>query len=146
MGCERLAVSRNRALSRPLLAVAGLSVLLFSNACASSGAQTQQTDKPVPKAGATVNTGLLAFDPKTVSIKRGETVTWVGGDSITHVLVQGSYEVGRDGLRTKESDDKAFNLKLSKKGQQVSHTYDQPGMFTYFCTIHQGMNGSVTVS
>jgi plastocyanin len=37
-------------------------------------------------------------------------------------------------------------LKLSKKGQQVSHTYDKAGTFTYFCTIHKGMNGSVTVS
>jgi plastocyanin len=93
-----------------------------------------------------VNTGLLAFDPKEVRVQTGQTVSWVGGGNITHVLVQGTYEVGADGLRTKETDDKAFSLKLTKKGQQVSHTYDKAGTFTYFCTIHKGMNGTVTVS
>jgi plastocyanin len=76
----------------------------------------------------------------------GQSVTWVGGDNITHVLVQGAYEVGGDGLRTKESDDGTFQLRLSRKGQRVSHTYTTPGTFTYFCSIHRGMNGSVVVS
>lgn len=144
-GCEGLAVSRYRALSRPSLVVVGISALLLSG-CSSSGSSSKPADKPVTKAGATVDTSLLAFAPKSVHISKGETVTWIAGDNIAHVLVEGSYEVGSDGLRTKESDDKAFNLKLSKKGQQVSHTYDMAGTFTYFCTIHHGMNGSVTVS
>ena len=127
---------------RPLSVAAGLAILLVSTACSSSGTQ----DEPDAKPDATVSTGLLAFDPKNVRIHKGESVTWVGGDNITHLLVEGSYEVGSDGLRTSESDDKAFNLKLSKKGDRVSHTYDRTGTFTYFCTIHHGMNGRVTVS
>lgn len=93
-----------------------------------------------------VSTALLAFDPKVARIKTGQTVTWVGGDGITHVLVEGTYQVGGDGLRTSQTDDKAFNLTLTKKGQEVSHTYDKPGTFTYYCTIHHGMNGSVVVT
>jgi len=122
-----------------------LSVLLTTAACGgSSSSGARSTSKA--KADASVNTALRAFDPKEVRIKAGQTVSWVGGDNITHVLVEGTYDVGADGLRTKETDDKAFSLRLTKKGQQVSHTYDKAGTFTYFCSIHKGMNGTVVVS
>ena len=127
-----------------LLLVAAASSLLLSTACASSsggGANEDAGGDGVP-----VSTALLAFDPKEVRITKGQTVTWVGGDNITHVLVEGEFKVGSDGLRTEETDDKAFNLRLTKKDQKVSHTYDKPGTFTYFCTIHKGMNGTVVVS
>jgi len=126
-------------------AAAVLSVLLTTAACGgSSSSGARSTSRST--ADASVNTALLAFDPKEVRIKAGQTVSWVGGDNITHVLVEGTYDVGADGLRTKETDDKAFSLRLTKKGQQVTHTYDKAGTFTYFCTIHKGMNGTVTVS
>ena len=113
---------------------------------ACGGSSSSSTDMSAAKADASVGTALLAFDPKEVQVKTGQTVSWVAGDNITHVLVQGTYDVGADGLRTKETDDKAFSLKLTKKGERVSHTYDKAGTFTYFCTIHKGMNGTVTVS
>jgi plastocyanin len=127
---------------RPALAAAAL-LLVLSAACGSSSGGQAST---APPKGTAVNTALLAFDPKTVNVKAGQTVTWVGGDNITHVLVEGDYKVGADGLRTEQTDDKAFHLSLTKKGQQVSHTYDKAGTFTYYCTIHHGMNGTVVVS
>jgi plastocyanin len=130
---------------RRLLLVAAASSLLLSTACASSSSSGATADEGSGD-GVPVGTALLAFDPKEVQVAKGQTVTWVGGDDITHVLVEGDYEVGSDGLRTSETDDKAFNLRLTKKGQKVSHTYDQPGTFTYYCTIHKGMNGTVVVS
>ena len=131
--------------ARTLLVTAAFSALLLSTACGSSD-NAASADTASKTDGPTVNTALLAFSPDPVQIKKGQTVTWVGGDNITHVLVEGTYEVGSDGLRTEQTDDKAFDLKLTKKGQQVSHTYDKPGTFTYYCTIHHGMNGTVVVS
>ena len=137
-------MTRN-ALRRPALLTGAVSLVLFSAACGGSSEPAAPAAAPA-KDGVTVNSALLEFDPESVTIKPGQTVTWVGGDNITHVLVQGPYTVGSDGLRTEQTDDQAFSLKLTKKGQQVSHTYDKAGTFTYFCTIHKGMNGAVTVS
>ena len=114
--------------------------------CSSSSTGAGPQASTAPADGVQVNTGLLAFDPMEAHIKTGQTVTWVGGDNIKHILVEGTYEVGSDKLRTTQTDDKAFNLELTKKGQTVSHTYDKAGTFTYYCTIHHGMNGSVVVS
>ena len=130
--------------NRYLAPTAVLSLLLMTAACGGSSAPSRAA--ATTRADASVSTALLAFDPSEVRIKTGQTVSWIGGDNITHVLVEGTYDVGADGLRTKETDDQAFSLKLTKKGQQVSHTYDKAGTFTYFCTIHKGMNGTVVVS
>ena len=144
---RRHGVTNNRALDlRHLFTVAAVLSLVLTTAACGGSSDAGGEAAATTKADASVNTALLAFDPKDVRIKTGQTVGWVGGDNITHVLVEGTYEVGADGLRTKENDDKAFSLKLTKKGQQVSHTYDKAGTFTYFCTIHKGMNGTVTVS
>ena len=119
-------------------------LLVLVAGCQSSG--TAGHAAPLPTNGTTVSTALLAFTPGTVHISRGQTVTWIGGDNITHVLVEGTYRVGGDGLRTSQTDDHAFRLQLTSKGQAVSHTYDTAGTFTYYCTIHFGMNGTVVVS
>ena len=143
---ERLVVNTSSRTGRLLVVTAAFSTLLLSAACGSSS-DSASTDAAAPKAdGVSVDTALLKFDPETVRVSKGQTVTWVGGDNITHVLVEGTYQVGSDGLRTEQTDDKEFNLRLAKKGQQVSHTYDKPGTFTYYCTIHHGMNGTVVVS
>ena len=134
--------------SRALLIGAAASTLLLTAACGGSSSPAKGGADAVSMTadGATVDTALLKFTPDPVRIKAGQTVTWIGGDSITHVLVQGTYEVGGDKLRTSEKDDGVFSLDLAKKGQRVSHTYDTAGTYTYFCTIHKGMNGTVVVS
>lgn len=126
--------------------LAAATTLLALAACGNNDDPKPDAAASTSTDGVTVSTTLLAFDPTSVEVKKGQTVTWVGGDNIAHVLVQGRYTTGPDGLRTEETDDKAFELALSKKGQKVSHTYDTPGTFTYYCTIHRGMNGTVTVS
>jgi plastocyanin len=139
---------RARSATRSLLAAGFLSTLLLTAACGSSSSagSTAGSGTTATADGATVDTGLLAFSPEKISIKKGQTVTWVGGDNITHVLVEGTYAVGADKLRTSQTDDKAFHLNLTKKGQKVSHTYTTAGTFTYYCSIHHGMNGTVVVS
>jgi plastocyanin len=69
------------------------------------------------------------FDPKTIEIQAGETVTWTNEDNFTHTVeVEGrsDHEVGR--------------------GESVSITFDQPGTFDYVCTLHRhDMDGTVIV-
>jgi plastocyanin len=143
---RRLARRHAVILRRAPLFVAVAAVPLLLAGCSGSSSPSGKGPSAPAAEGAQVGTGLLAFDPEEARIKTGETVTWVAGDGIRHVLVEGAYEVGSNGLRTSQTDDKAFQLELTKKGQTVSHTYDKPGRFTYYCTIHQGMNGVVVVS
>ena len=69
------------------------------------------------------------FDPKTIEIKAGDTVTWTNNDNFTHtVKVDGmdDHKVGR--------------------GDSVSIKFDKAGTYHYVCTLHsKDMHGTVIV-
>jgi plastocyanin len=69
------------------------------------------------------------FDPKTIEIQAGESVTWTNEDNFTHtVQVEGQedHEVGQ--------------------GESVEIEFDTPGTYDYVCTLHsQDMEGTVVV-
>jgi len=113
-----------------------------SSGFAKSGSTTGAT-----KPGEAVNMTFTVFDKKDYAIKTGQALTLVNANPITHDIVEGTYKVGADGLRTEEKDDGAFNLKIPPtKGFMANHTFDKAGTFTFFCTIHKGMNATVVVS
>ena len=69
------------------------------------------------------------FDPETVEIKAGDTVTWTNNDNFTHT-------VRVDGQEDHKVD----------RGRSVSIVFEQPGTYHYVCTLHrQDMEGKVIV-
>jgi plastocyanin len=70
------------------------------------------------------------FDPKTIEIKAGQTVTWTNTDNFTHTVKvdgQEDHKVGR--------------------GDSVSIRFDKPGSYHYVCTLHsKDMHGTVIVT
>lgn len=70
----------------------------------------------------------IAFSPRKVTIRRGETVRWVWRDGGT------AHNVTGKGYRSRTISKGSFN-----------HRFTKAGRFTYRCTIHPGMNGIVVV-
>ena len=69
------------------------------------------------------------FDPKTIEVEAGQSVTWTNEDNFTHT-------VQVDG----QEDHKV------ERGESVSITFDEPGTYHYVCTLHsQDMDGEVIV-
>lgn len=92
----------------------------------------------------TVTTELLTFEPEQLTVDAGTTVTWQAGDGVGHTVTTGTFTVSGDGLRSEESPDGVIDLPLSQE-QEVTFTFDEPGTYTYYCSIHKGMNGEVVV-
>lgn len=130
---------------RTALAAAGLGLIALT-ACGGGETMGEAPDEPSTASGPVVKMPLTQFDPAMISIKVGETLTWENSNDIGHTLVQGTYEVDSAGQRTSEKDDGTFTLDVKKKGDTVTHTYATAGTFTYYCTIHKAMNGTVTVA
>lgn len=72
----------------------------------------------------------FSYSPATITIKAGDTVTWTNNDSVAH---------------TATADDESFDTGLLEKGQSTSVTFDTPGTYTYHCTPHPNMKGTVVV-
>jgi plastocyanin len=69
------------------------------------------------------------FDPQTIEVRTGDTVTWTNDDNFTHT-------VQVDGQEDHRVDT----------GQSVSITFDEAGTYDYVCTLHrQDMAGTVIV-
>ena len=120
--------------------------LVFASACggsSSSGAKGTTASKP----GAEVHMAFTLFAKKDFAIKTGQALTFVNDNPITHIIVQGPWKVDGDNLRTSEMDDGTYKLDIDpKKGFTAEHVFDKAGTFQFFCTIHKGMNATVTVS
>jgi len=77
-----------------------------------------------------------AFSPQTIKVKKGTKVTWTNNDSIGHNVVADDAK-NAAGMPTTNS--------LISKGGTYSFTFNTTGTFSYHCTPHPFMTGTVEV-
>lgn len=79
------------------------------------------------------------FDPPSIEIKTGTTVTWHNIEPLDYPIVRGYHSV--------VEDNGAFESPEVAPGQRWSHTFLKPGTFNYHCGIHPlTMTGQVIVT
>lgn len=72
----------------------------------------------------------FTYDPDPVTIEAGGKVTWINRDSEPH---------------TATADDGSFDTGTLDEGKLKSESFKEPGTFTYTCTIHPDMQGTLEV-
>jgi amicyanin len=82
-------------------------------------------------ADAQVKIANFTFDPPTLTVKAGTTVTWINADDIPHVV--------------SEKDGK-FRSSALDTGDKFSQTFSTAGTVDYFCAIHPHMTGKIVVT
>jgi len=86
--------------------------------------------------------GGLAFVPSTVTIKAGESVTWVNNKSFPHNVVFDEDNVP-SGVNVDSISHEDY---LNSAGATVTSKFDTPGTYNYNCEPHTGiMLGKVVV-
>ena len=71
----------------------------------------------------------FTFNPPQVKVKAGTKVTWTNRDDIPHTV----------------TDPPAFRSKALDSEQSFSFTFTTPGTYTYFCSLHPHMTGTIVV-
>ena len=99
----------------------------------------------LPK-GVQVKMGTSNFIDKAVTIKKGESLTLVDTASSPHVVVNGTWQ-GTTQKPAKEAGAPTVNLNFAgTTGESKSAgPFTTAGTFKLYCTIHQGMDLTVTV-
>ncbi|HEX9365631.1 MAG TPA: plastocyanin/azurin family copper-binding protein, partial [Vicinamibacterales bacterium] len=67
----------------------------------------------------------------TATVRAGAAVQWINKDDVPHTIV---------------STDQKFKSPALDTDGQFSHTFDTPGRYGYFCSIHPKMTGQVVVA
>ena len=79
-------------------------------------------------AGNAVTIAKFAFAPASITVKAGQPVTFTNNDAITHTSTGPTWDSGD-----------------IQPGQSFTMTPTQPGTFTYHCSIHPFMTGTLIV-
>src|SRR5262252_9115835 len=73
----------------------------------------------------------FAFNPQTIKVKSGEKITWINRDEEPHTVV---------------SVEKQFKKSSAlDTDQEFTITAGAPGTYTYFCSVHPKMTGTIVV-
>jgi plastocyanin len=73
----------------------------------------------------------FVFNPQTITVKSGEKITWINHDEEPHTIV---------------SVEKQFKKSPAlDTDEQFSVTTSVPGTYTYFCSVHPKMTGTIVV-
>ena len=73
----------------------------------------------------------FAFNPQTITVKSGEKVTWINRDEEPHTVV---------------SVQKQFKKSTAlDTDQEFTITAGAPGTYSYFCSVHPKMTGTIVV-
>ncbi len=117
--------------ARLLAALAGTTAIILLAAMNGASADTSS-----PMAGATSAPVLVvindfAFKPQSLTIKPGTTVQWRNDDGISH---------------TATDSGGAFDSHNLDKGMTYSFTFTKAGTYSYVCSYHPNMTGTIVVS
>ena len=105
--------------------------LAFGTACSKSTMSPTTTNgTPVSIVrGATVLT-TTAYSPNPITVAVGATITWTNNDTTSH---------------TSTGVNAVWDSGSIAPGASFSRTFPTAGTFSYLCTIHPNMVGTVTV-
>jgi plastocyanin len=123
-------------MTRILLALCAVVALAAAGCGSSNSGSTSSGSSSSSSTGAASSSGggvaikmqNIAFDPKAVTVKVGQKVTWTNDDSTDHNVTADS---GAD-----------FKSKDFGKGGTFEFTPDKAGKITYECTLHPNMKGA----
>ncbi|TSA18095.1 MAG: hypothetical protein D4R72_02815 [Nitrosopumilales archaeon] len=83
------------------------------------------------------STHLTCYNPDTVTIQQGETVTWINQDSVGHMIISGNSNDKQTGT--------VFHSTLISSGDSFAFTFSQAGTYNYFDVLSYWMAGKIIV-
>lgn len=73
----------------------------------------------------------FAFNPASISIKKGDTIVWTNKDQAGHTVT---------------GDNGGPSSTTIGANETYDYTFNSAGTFTYHCAIHPSMTGTVSVA
>lgn len=89
------------------------------------------TAPAAPVRGNQVTIDGFAFEPSSLTVTAGTTVTWTNRDEEPHTVA---------------ASDGSFHSPGMGTGGTFTHTFSAAGTFDYVCSIHPMMHGTVVVT
>ena len=90
---------------------------------------------PAFAADASVKIDNFVFQPEALTVPPGTKVTWTNDDDIPHLVVEAPSKNG----------DPLFRSPALDTDDSFSFTFEEPGVYDFFCALHPHMVGKIIV-
>jgi plastocyanin len=115
-------------------------------------AENQSLTVIIPKGAASPEVDITKltptqwYVPSQISVNQNDTVTWINRDTEVHTVTSG-IGAGLESLLNNKQGTKngIFDSGIFKPGGNWTYKFVNPGVYTYFCTVHPWMEGTVLV-
>ncbi|HEV2583800.1 MAG TPA: hypothetical protein VGT44_23295 [Ktedonobacteraceae bacterium] len=94
--------------------------------------------------GPTVHMGNANFVQTTITISKGQSIDVVDDVAVTHILKNGTWNGGTQVLKS-EAGAPTVNVTFNGGDSASIGPFNTAGQFQILCTVHPGMNLTVTV-
>jgi plastocyanin len=81
------------------------------------------------------------FNPSNITVPAGAEVTWINEDESEHTVTSGNVA---NQVHERTYDGRFYSGILGTE-DSFSHTFNEPGIYSYFCSPHPWMTGFVIV-
>ena len=108
-----------------------VSLAIGLGACGSSSKSASSSTAPSTATGTTITIHNFMFNPPTLMVKTGSTVTVKNTDDTAHTVT---------------ALDGSFDTKPIQPGKSATFTVAKAGTFKYHCNIHNYMMGTIQVT
>jgi plastocyanin len=109
---------------------ARLATLTFAALLVAAACSPAASSAPSAATGTAVSIVTFTFQPATLTVAVGTTITWTNNDTVAHIVT---------------ADDGSFESKKIAPGGTFSHAFATAGAIAYHCAIHASMKATVTV-
>jgi Icc protein len=116
---------------KKVLGIARMSFHDVNHPIAITDVPLEEEGKIAAASGRQVVVDNFSFAPARTAVPVGTTITWTNRDDVPHNVI---------------STEKKFASPVLDTDQTFSHTFDAPGTYTYYCSIHPKMTGQVVVA
>jgi len=116
------------------MVVLAITLIVFAVSCKSSS-EVMGTNPGGNNGSNEVSVRDSSFSPGSLTIPVGTTVTWRHTGSMVHTVTSG----------TRGNPSGLFNSGDMNNGDTFQFTFSSTGTFPYYCTYHNGMNGTIIV-
>ncbi|HEU5381298.1 MAG TPA: plastocyanin/azurin family copper-binding protein [Ktedonobacteraceae bacterium] len=94
--------------------------------------------------GPSVHMGNADFKTNTITISKGQSLSLIDDVAVPHTIKNGAWKNSKPD-ETKENGAPSYDQNFNGNDSATLGPFTTAGTFHYYCTIHPGMNLTVTV-
>jgi plastocyanin len=122
-----------------------LTVLLVACGGSSGGNSSNSSSSPAAASVTTVHMSDQNFVQSSITVSKGSSVTLVDDVATLHIIANGSWVNGSPQTEQESGSPTVNNVQVSGNGSQTIGPFNTTGTYHFYCTVHPGMNLTVTV-